>query len=58
MWLSLLGVVYVASAALIGYVLYQDRTSAARTPPARRGADVRRDPRASSSPEMVFSTHA
>lgn len=51
MWLSLLGFVYLASAALIGYVLYQDRANAAQ-------ASARRDPRSTVSPEMVFSTRA
>lgn len=54
MWLSLLGFVYVASAALIGYVLYQDRANAAQASARRRA--TRRDPRSTVSPEMVFST--
>ena len=55
MWLSLLGLLYLTSAALLGYVLYQDRSNAAQAQMRRRAQ--RRDPRSSGSPEMVFSTH-
>ena len=55
MWLSLLGLVYLASAALLGFVLYQDRANAAAARTRRRGGA--RDPRSSGNPEMVFSTH-
>jgi len=55
MWLSLLGLVYLASAALLGFVLFQDRANAAAARTRRRGGA--RDPRSSGSPEMVFSTH-
>jgi hypothetical protein len=54
LWLSLLGLVYLASAALLGFVLYQDRANAAEARTRRRVGG--RDPRASGSPEMVFST--
>jgi len=56
MWLSLLGIVYLASAALLGFVLYQDRANAAQARTRHRVAA--RDPRSSGSPEMVFSTHS
>ncbi len=56
MWLSLLGIVYLASAALLGFVLYQDRANAAKARTRHRVAA--RDPRSSGSPEMVFSTHS
>lgn len=54
MWVSLLGLVYLASAALIAFVVYQDRANAAVARTRRAGQG--RDPRASRSPEMVFST--
>ena len=54
--MTLLGVAYLASAAVVGYVLYQDRSNALAAHARRRSAE--RDPRATSSPEMVFSTRA
>lgn len=54
MWLSLLGLIYLASAAVLGYVLYQDRANAAQANVRRRA--TRRDPRSTGSPEMVFGT--
>jgi len=53
--MTLLGVAYLASAAVVGYVLFQDRSNAVAASARRRRAD--RDPRSTSSPEMVFSTH-
>jgi hypothetical protein len=54
MWLSLLGALYLASASLVGYVVYQDRANAAQAHMRQRA--TQRDPRSTTSPEMVFST--
>lgn len=56
MWLSLLGLLYLTSAVLLGYVLYQDRTNAAQAHVRRRARQP--DPRSTASPEMVFSTRS
>lgn len=54
---TLLGVAYLVSAALLLHVLVQDRLKAARAS-ARRRAAARRSGRSSVSPEMVYSTRA
>jgi hypothetical protein len=54
---TLLGLAYLLSAALLLHVLVQDRLKAARASRRRRAAE-RRHGRAAGSPEMTFSTHA